>query len=465
MRYYPDDETELQNELESYACEPWMIEALRRNWRYVNWGPHEDSQWVSDPGEPDSPRKAPNWRAFRASFTPGHHPESVADRSGGEIVGWYFNVARERRECKACDGSGENPETKRIHDDWYDFGRTGRKWCDKITQDEADALTRAGRLRDFMLVYSRAQLDSLVEAGEITAERAEELWEGRDRSKDRECDDENGVDKHLRVCIRWRDSVPAEEVNGAQDSGPGFGGHDAINRLICVETRAKRLGVYGYCDKCKGAGYIPVDLKGRLQLVLWIVNPATGQNYGFEIDSIEEHEMFAVCDFLTGMRDRLLGRLDLTSTDLPGGLDRTGSTRWTQKGTCLDGDPRYEHSWRNPVTYDSWGDFCWPRHWKYGDPKNDGRVPESHPKFAELQTGDPNWGLDDLNELIGFHLEFDPRGGPSRVHFWIAHPRKGCSRRCTVGNITEDELAAVRAYVEEGRERNRRRLDPSMENA
>jgi hypothetical protein len=454
MRYYPDDEAELQKGLKSYACEPWMVEALRRNWNYVNWGPHEDSQWIRDPADPGSPRKAPSWKAFRASFTPGRHPEGVADRSGGEIVGWYFNIAREHWKCEACAGSGENPETKRIDDDWYDFDRTGRRWCDNITQDEVDALVKAGRLWSYTHVSSRAELDSLVETGKVTAESAEEFWENRDRSRDHEYDDENGVDKHLRVRIQWRDTVPVEEINQAQSDGPGFN-HDEINRWICVKTRAKRLGVYGHCDKCKGAGYIPVDVEGRLQLVLWIVNPATGQNYGFEIDKIEEAEMFAVCDFLSGMRDRLVERLQ----DFTGEKTSVESTRWTQEGSCLDGDPRYERSWDSPVTFDSWEEFCWPMDF------HGRRISEDHPKFAELSTGRPSWSLDDLNEMIGFHLETDSSDAVTRVHFWIAHPRKGCSRRCTVNNITEADVPSIRAYVEEGRERNRIRLDPHMESA
>lgn len=33
----------------------------------------------------------------------------------------------------------------------------------------------------------------------------------------------------------------------------GFG-HDSINRWICVEARAKHLGVYGECEVCGGEG-------------------------------------------------------------------------------------------------------------------------------------------------------------------------------------------------------------------
>jgi hypothetical protein len=32
--------------------------------------------------------------------------------------------------------------------------------------------------------------------------------------------------------------------------------HDGINRCILVETRAKRLGVYGHCEYCDGQGDI-----------------------------------------------------------------------------------------------------------------------------------------------------------------------------------------------------------------
>ena len=33
-------------------------------------------------------------------------------------------------------------------------------------------------------------------------------------------------------------------------------GHDAINRWICVEARAKELGVYGLCPSCGGKGEV-----------------------------------------------------------------------------------------------------------------------------------------------------------------------------------------------------------------
>ena len=53
------------------------------------------------------------------------------------------------RKCPFCDGSGYNPETKQLSDDWYAFGSYYARWCDKITQDEVDALVEKGRLYDF----------------------------------------------------------------------------------------------------------------------------------------------------------------------------------------------------------------------------------------------------------------------------------------------------------------------------
>lgn len=36
----------------------------------------------------------------------------------------------------------------------------------------------------------------------------------------------------------------------------GFG-HDAVNRSLCTEFRARRSGFYGVCEFCGGDGEIP----------------------------------------------------------------------------------------------------------------------------------------------------------------------------------------------------------------
>lgn len=124
------------------------------------------------------------------------------------------------QDCKACDGSGLNPATKQLADDWYDVAGTGRGWCEAITQDEVQALLDAGRLHDFTH-------DWVAGKG----------WVPKD-------------------CF----VVPkAEEINRLyRERGPRGGVfiHDSINSHICVETRAKRLGVYGLCRVCDGHGYV-----------------------------------------------------------------------------------------------------------------------------------------------------------------------------------------------------------------
>lgn len=117
-------------------------------------------------------------------------------------------------DCKACDRSGYNPATKAIADDWYDFAGTGRRWINNITQDEVQALVDGGRLMDF------------------THE-----WVPGDGWKEKN-----------PPCV-----PTATQVNAWSEKGMG---HDAINRWICVEARATRLGVFGKCETCGGTGEI-----------------------------------------------------------------------------------------------------------------------------------------------------------------------------------------------------------------
>jgi hypothetical protein len=117
-----------------------------------------------------------------------------------------------QKKCPFCDGSGLNPATKQISDDWYAFDDRSKQWSHNITQDEVQALIDHDRLIDFTHTWSR----------------------------------ETG----------WQEKNPpyiptAEEVNAWSRRGMG---HDSLNCCICVEARAKRLGVYGLCEHCHGSG-------------------------------------------------------------------------------------------------------------------------------------------------------------------------------------------------------------------
>ena len=128
--------------------------------------------------------------------------------------GFLNPYAEDWRTCPFCKGSGGNEATKQIEDDWYNFSGEGTEWCNSITQDEVDALIKEGRLMGFTHIWTR-------EAG----------W----------------------VAMDPMPVITAELIN-AWSSRRQSVGHDAINRWICVETRAKRLGVYGKCEFCGGKG-------------------------------------------------------------------------------------------------------------------------------------------------------------------------------------------------------------------
>lgn len=140
----------------------------------------------------------------------------------------YVNPYKSQK-CESCDQSGYNEATKKISDDWYSFDKTewiyplgpdkkrynNLAWSNHITDLEVKALLESERLTDFTHTWSR-----------------EEGW----KKKDPEC-------------------VPtAEEVNKWNREGSMR--HDGCNRHICVEARAKSLGVYGFCEVCNGEGHI-----------------------------------------------------------------------------------------------------------------------------------------------------------------------------------------------------------------
>lgn len=124
----------------------------------------------------------------------------------------YMNPYPGKVRCKYCEGTGLNPASKQVNDDYYDFEHTGRRWKNNITQDEVQALVDRHRLMDFTHVWTRG-----------------EGWKRRD-------------DGYIPT---------AEEVNEASHRGHV---HDSINCWILVQVRCERLGVWGTCKICKGKG-------------------------------------------------------------------------------------------------------------------------------------------------------------------------------------------------------------------
>lgn len=262
MRQFPSSDDD-RADLARLNAEPWMVECLRLNPKYTHWGPHEDYMTAKDAGWRE-PVFASTWAEFG--------PWTLSEMN--EVVHFYFQVQRASNECEACSGSGLNPATHQISEDFYDFAHTGRRWCDAITQDECDALVKAGRLNDL----------------------AGCKW-----------------DPEKREMTPPKRIVTAEDVNAANRAGAVGGGfssgrHDAINRWILIDTRAKRLGVYGKCDVCEGRGYVFTEPAATLGLVLWVLHPRKGAARGVEIKSIGRDDLGAVMQFLSAAAERNAAR-------------------------------------------------------------------------------------------------------------------------------------------------------------
>ena len=229
MRYYPKDDYDWEevNDL-GLKENDWKLNALKMNPEYCNWGNYEDYMCSSKSGW-DSPVELENikelWKLDELN----------------ELINFYFEIYRNNKECKECEGTGYNKETLQISKDWYDFDNKGTRWCDNITQDEVEALWNNGRLSEF------------------------------------------------------KEIPTANEINQKEKTNSI---HDAINRFICIKQRAKRLNVYGFCSKCNGRGYNYLEDTAHLALQMWFIHPRKGCSRGVYLKNIEKEEFTKVIKYL-----------------------------------------------------------------------------------------------------------------------------------------------------------------------
>jgi hypothetical protein len=189
--------TPTENDREDVArlnADPWQIALLALNPAFTSWGPGEarDEDDIDASDNWDSTLSFDTWSKFAEEF--GTVPDDL-----NEIVNFYFEVLRECEDCTACDASDLAPGAKALEDAFYTDTRDHKRWCDRITLDEAQALADHGRL-----------LTDVV------------------------------------------DEAYVKRVNQARPHHPVFG-HDAINRGILIEARCARLGIMVFCDTCGGS--------------------------------------------------------------------------------------------------------------------------------------------------------------------------------------------------------------------
>jgi len=261
MRKYPEDEDDFR-ELKQLNADDWQVELLKYNPEYVWWGCFEDYMCKKDGW--DGRVITPSWK---------DHQWELDEYN--ELVNFYFEVNRKSHECLECNGQNLNKETLQISADWYDFDGTGKRWCDKLTEIEIKELVKHGRLSDLMDHWYR--FDDDTNKWMVLIDRSKD-WE--------ECDEPK---------------MPTPEyVNQWAKKGMG---HDAINRWICIEVRAKHLGVYGTCSHCE-SGYIYDEPKGNVRLQLWYLHPRKGCSRGVYIEHVDQDDISSIMDYLKEAKNR-----------------------------------------------------------------------------------------------------------------------------------------------------------------
>jgi hypothetical protein len=166
-----------------------------------------------------------------------------------EVVNFYFSIERSAKNCPACKGDGLNEATRAIQERWFNYQNEGDGWEDKLTDVEVKA-----------------------------------LWD------------------HGRLPVTLSEIPSAEEVNQHFKTEPL--GHDAINRWICVEARARHQGVYGSCPDCEGKGYFFTEDEGRLALTLWVLHPRKGCSRGVMIERLSQDEFEQARTYLREAAER-----------------------------------------------------------------------------------------------------------------------------------------------------------------
>lgn len=209
----------------------WMLDTLALNPDYVSWGPNEDYMWNEKGGW--------NSQIFVSTFSDLFNNWQLNDLN--EVVNFYFSIDRSTEICKVCDGSGKNLDYTKLDKDWYGFENPENRWCDKLVQEEVDALWEEGRLN-----------------------------------------------------YKFKEKPTAELVNKQATQI-----HDAINRWICVEVRAKRLGISTEnCPVCDGAAEVYTEPHPHLQLTLWVLHPRKGASRGVRVMDIKKEEIPEVVAYL-----------------------------------------------------------------------------------------------------------------------------------------------------------------------
>lgn len=268
MRTYPDTDYSQLN------TQTWQLEVLKLNPDYTSWGVYEDYMSKTGSGW-DGAQIFEKWSDFGPWTLDCYN----------EVVNFYFETKQPSHECQTCGGTGMNPATKQLSEDWYNRGATGQGWKNNIGDVEILALAQANRLDLLRPTYR-------YDSNTLTWYRA--------------------IDGEM-VIVDAPEMPTASEVNRSMKTGIG---HDAISRYICVMARAKHLGVYGDCPECED-GIVYESIPATTSLQLWFLHPRKGCSRGVLVESIQESELETILAYLTQAATRNADRFSKLETYKP----------------------------------------------------------------------------------------------------------------------------------------------------
>ena len=269
-----DDAAQLQ-------AEPWMVAQLELNPDYVSWGPHEDYMWVKGGGW-NAPIIHQNW------------PDGKLNLDDlNEVANFYFEINRPSIGCETCGGLGIHPDAQWISESFYSHSSPFKS----LTAGDIQARTlleRFGSPTDRGVLYRG--VTEFMPAKDVFTRYGSAFFDFCIRTRERGgyWNDDITEDEAEALVKAGRGSDvlnTAAAFNLANIRGAGGLGHDAINRWILIQQRCKRLGVPYECpnEDCH-EGYCFTG-PAYLTLVAWVLHPRKGCSRGWEINHIQEHEL------------------------------------------------------------------------------------------------------------------------------------------------------------------------------
>jgi hypothetical protein len=144
-------------------------------------------------------------------------------------------------------------------------------------------------------------------------------------------------DEEKNTWVKWVDNVKVECDEPEMPTPEAVNnwaihalmGHDSINRWICVEARAKHLGVYGKCEMCEGEGCLWQSEEIKTLSENWLsFDPPTGEGFQLWSTTTEGHPMTPVfktldelCEYLESEKVSLFGSTTATKEHWKSMLD------------------------------------------------------------------------------------------------------------------------------------------------